>query len=318
MTEAGRQQERPGAGDAGGGQRHEGYREAPEFARRDGKPSETGTPFETLRVFKDGNDVPRAGLYPGTTPEVDDHWAHGDPMTDETDVAVARRLTGDAESETSDALLGIAYGRLLRAGGAGRKSAGSHPAAGVGGTAGRQPAYADVRNGDQQDVGRSSGCRERPRQRGARLHRGPDDLTRKREKDMEFKAISDVIVRRLEGRCRFRISTREEQTAGQQGPDIGVYSVPARLRCVRGASTRFENAMYTWLRACKGTSAADPTSRDYGRWQPGARCCKLTLIDDGPRVEKTARALARMPHEESRAVGQDMRTWLNSRHPWTG
>ena len=34
MTEADRQQERPGAGDAGGGQRHKGYREAPEFARR--------------------------------------------------------------------------------------------------------------------------------------------------------------------------------------------------------------------------------------------------------------------------------------------
>ena len=116
MTETGRQQERPGAEDAGRGQAHEEYREAPEFARGDGKPSEAGTPFETLRVFKDGNDVPRAGLYPGTTPEMDDHWAHGDPMTDETDVAVARRLTGDAESETSDALLGIAYGRLVRAG----------------------------------------------------------------------------------------------------------------------------------------------------------------------------------------------------------
>ena len=99
MTETGRQQERPGAEDAGRGQAHEEYREAPEFARGDGKPSEAGTPFETLRVFKDGNDVPRAGLYPGTTPEMDDHWAHGDPMTDETDVAVARRLTGDAESE---------------------------------------------------------------------------------------------------------------------------------------------------------------------------------------------------------------------------
>ncbi len=34
----------------------------------------------------------------------------------ETDVAVARRLTGDDESETSDALLGIAYGRLVQAG----------------------------------------------------------------------------------------------------------------------------------------------------------------------------------------------------------
>ena len=46
---------------------------------------------------------------------------------------------------------------------------------------------------------------------------------------MEFKAISDVIVRRLEGRCRFRIGTRGEQTAGQQGPDSALYSVPSRL-----------------------------------------------------------------------------------------
>ena len=116
MTETGRQQERPGADDAGRCQAQEAFREAPEFAKEDAKPSQAGTPDETLRVFKDGNGVSRAGLYPGTTLDVDDHWAHGEPMTDETDVAVARRLTGDDESETSDALLGIAYGRLLQAG----------------------------------------------------------------------------------------------------------------------------------------------------------------------------------------------------------
>ena len=102
-------------------------------------------------------------------------------MTDEIDVAVARRLTGDAESETSDALLGIAYGRLLRAG---KRDARVLVPIRLQAWAVRldgNQAYADVRNGDQQDVGRSSGCRERPRQRGARLHRGPDDLTRKRD-----------------------------------------------------------------------------------------------------------------------------------------
>ena len=135
---------------------------------------------------------------------------------------------------------------------------------------------------------------------------------------MEFKNIADVIVRRLEGRCRFRIGTTSEQTAWQQRPDDALYSVPSRLRCVRTASTKFRNALNTWLQACKGTSAADPTNQDYGRWQPGARRCKLTLIDDGPRVDETARALARMPQEESRTVGRDLRTWLNSRHPWTG
>ena len=135
---------------------------------------------------------------------------------------------------------------------------------------------------------------------------------------MEFRNISDVIVRRLEGRCRFRIGTTSEQTLWQQRPDNALYSVPSRLRCVRAASSRFGNALNAWLRACKGTSAADPTSRDYSRWQPGARRCKLTLIDDGPRVDETARALARMPHEESRTVGRDLRKWLTGRHPWAG
>ena len=116
MTRTDRQQERPGAEDAGRCQTQEAFRAAPEFAKEDAKPSQVGTPDETLRVFKDRNGVARAGLYPGTTPDVDDHWAHGEPMTDETDVAVARRLTGDDESETSDALLGIAYGRLVQAG----------------------------------------------------------------------------------------------------------------------------------------------------------------------------------------------------------
>ena len=192
MTETGRQQEHPGAEDAGRCQTQEAFREAPEFAKEDAKPSQAGTPDETLRVFKDGKRRASRGSVPG----------------------------------------------------------------------------------------------------------------------------NDVIVRRLEGRCRFRIGTRGEQTAGQQGPDSALYSVPSRLRCVRAASSRFGNALSAWLRACKGTSAADPTSRDYGRWQPGARRCKLTLIDDGPRVEETARSLSRMPHEESRTVGRDLRKWLTSRHPW--
>ena len=71
---------------------------------------------------------------------------------------------------------------------------------------------------------------------------------------MEFRNISDVIVRRLEGRCRFRIGTTSEQTLWQQRPDSALYSVPSRLRCVRAASSRFGNALSAWLRACKGTT----------------------------------------------------------------
>ena len=161
MTGTDRQQERPGAEDAGRCQTQEAFRAAPEFAKEDAKPSQVGTPDETLRVFKDGNGVARAGLYPGTTPDVDDHWAHGEPMTDETDVAVARRLTGDDESETSDALLGIAYGRLLQAGKRDARVLVPIRLQPWAVRLERYPRQADVREGDQQDVGRSSGCRER-------------------------------------------------------------------------------------------------------------------------------------------------------------
>ena len=135
---------------------------------------------------------------------------------------------------------------------------------------------------------------------------------------MELKAISDVIVRRLEGRCRFRTGLTGPQPERWQGPDGGLYSVPPRVSPMEGASTGFENTMYTWLWACRGTSAADPTSPDYAVWQPGARCCKLTLIDDGPRVDEATRALARMPHEESRTVARDLQDWLTSRQTWGG
>ncbi len=47
MTETDRQQERPGAEDAGRCQAQEAFREAPEFAKEDAKPSQAGTPDET-------------------------------------------------------------------------------------------------------------------------------------------------------------------------------------------------------------------------------------------------------------------------------
>ena len=40
-------------------QAQEAFREAPEFAKEDAKPSQAGTPDDTLRVFKDGNGARR-------------------------------------------------------------------------------------------------------------------------------------------------------------------------------------------------------------------------------------------------------------------
>ena len=135
---------------------------------------------------------------------------------------------------------------------------------------------------------------------------------------MELKAISDVIVRRLEGRCRFRTGPAGPQPDRWQGPAGGVYCLPPSVTSMEGASTGFENTLYPWLWACRGTSAGDPTSPDYAVWQPGARCCKLTLIDDGPRADEATRALARMPHEESRTAARDLQDWLTSRQTWGG
>ena len=135
---------------------------------------------------------------------------------------------------------------------------------------------------------------------------------------MELKAISDVIVRRLEGRCRFRTGPAGPQPDRWQGPDGGVYCLPPSVTSREGSSTGFEDTLYPWLRACRETSAGDPASPDYGVWQPGARCCRLTLIDDGPRVDEAARALARMPHEESRTAARDIGDWLASRQAWGG
>ena len=100
--------------------------------------------------------------------------------------------------------------------------------------------------------------------------------------------------------------------------DGGVYCLPPSVTSREGSSAGFEDTLYPWLRACRETSAGDPTSPDDAVWQPGARCCRLTLIDDGPRVDEAARALARMPHEESRTAARDIQDWLASRQTWGG
>ena len=108
------------------------------------------------------------------------------------------------------------------------------------------------RRRNQQEVGGTSGYRRRTGKRGTGWDRRPEHSTPGRTKQMEFKGISDVIVRRLEGRCRFQIDTTGQPTAGHQVPGVGLYRTPSRLRCVRTASTRFENALNAWLGHARG------------------------------------------------------------------
>ena len=63
-----------------------------------------------LRCFRDREGTLRAGLYGSEAPQPDDDWEHGEPLTDATDAAVARRTAG-TECEMGT-LLGIAYERL--------------------------------------------------------------------------------------------------------------------------------------------------------------------------------------------------------------
>ena len=65
-----------------------------------------------LGVFADGYDVLRAGLYETGVPTIDDHWAHGTVLTDETDAKIAERLLRGNQSAQADALAGLAYRRF--------------------------------------------------------------------------------------------------------------------------------------------------------------------------------------------------------------
>ena len=92
------------------------YRTGSEFLRPlngKGKDGDGGGPPRWLRVFEDGNGVLVAGLYDAPDPDVNDHWANGDPATDEADAAMAAKCIpyGDTDSMKT-ALLGIAYRRV--------------------------------------------------------------------------------------------------------------------------------------------------------------------------------------------------------------
>ena len=87
------------------------YRVATEFegGRRDPGHGPLGW---YLRAFPDGNDVLRAGLYETEVPAIDDHWAHGTVLTDETDAKIAERLLPGDPAAQADALTGLAYTRV--------------------------------------------------------------------------------------------------------------------------------------------------------------------------------------------------------------
>ena len=89
------------------------YRTAKELSGERKNPRD-GTPLrQWLRVFEDGNDVLRAGLYDTPGPDPDDHWALGETVTDEVDAAmIAKFLPGASRDTVCGALLGIAYTRI--------------------------------------------------------------------------------------------------------------------------------------------------------------------------------------------------------------
>ena len=104
-----------GAG-AGNGRAHEPirYRAASEFLRPvNGNKGDGGGSPRWLRVFENGNGVLVAGLYDGPDPDVNDHWANGEPATDEADAAMAAKCIPYGHTESmKTALLGIAYQRI--------------------------------------------------------------------------------------------------------------------------------------------------------------------------------------------------------------
>ena len=86
------------------------YRTAKEFLNPvKGERGDGGGPTRWLRVFEDGNGVLVAGLYDSPDPEQNDHWANGDPATDELDAQMAAKCIpyGDTEAMKT-AILAIA------------------------------------------------------------------------------------------------------------------------------------------------------------------------------------------------------------------
>ena len=93
------------------GQAARGYRAATEF-QRDGRLIDEDAPTQWLRVFRDGQGSLRAGLYESEKPDINDDWAHGEPLTDRADELLVERHAGGDPRFAVDALAGIAHRRL--------------------------------------------------------------------------------------------------------------------------------------------------------------------------------------------------------------
>ena len=91
--------------------RYPGYRFAAEF-HRGGRPIDSSIETTFLRVFPDGDDHLRAGLYPTAEPGPDDHWANAETLTDEADALRAVTDHPNDEALQREQLLVAAYLRL--------------------------------------------------------------------------------------------------------------------------------------------------------------------------------------------------------------
>ena len=88
------------------------YRLATEFHRQTGRPVDAELPTQALRAFADGYDFLRAGLYDTKEPDINDHWAHGEVLTNRLDAdLVVKWYPNDPEKQRAT-LLGVAYKRL--------------------------------------------------------------------------------------------------------------------------------------------------------------------------------------------------------------
>ena len=91
--------------------RYPGYRFASEFHRH-WRPVDETLDASFLRVFPDGHGHLRAGLYPTTDTEPDDHSANAETLTDEADALRAVTDHPADEALQREQLLVVAYQRL--------------------------------------------------------------------------------------------------------------------------------------------------------------------------------------------------------------
>ena len=88
------------------------YRLATEFHRQAGRPVDPELPTQALRAFADGYEFLRAGLYDTKEPDINDHWTHGEVLTNQLDADLVVKVFPNNREKQRATLLGIAYKRL--------------------------------------------------------------------------------------------------------------------------------------------------------------------------------------------------------------